>query len=70
MGALTLAPLSQLAGLAPIAVRVIANRRPAREDHHRAPGRFKHRLFSLRSWVTVLWAESRCSGGVDGADAR
>jgi hypothetical protein len=45
-------------------------KRPAREDHHRAPGRFKHRLFSLRSWATVMWAESRCLGGVDATDAR
>ena len=34
------------------------------------PGRFKYRLFSLLSWAMALCVESRCSGGVDSADAR
>jgi hypothetical protein len=63
-------PVVDLIRICMVVRAFLANRRPAREDHHRAPGRFKHRLFSLRSWATVLWAKSRCSGGVDGADAR
>ena len=68
--AVVVRPVVDLTRICMVVRAFLANRRPAREDHHRAPGRFKHRLFSLRSWATVLWAESRCSGGVDGADAR
>ncbi len=63
-------PVVDLIRICMVVCAFLANRRPAREDHHRAPRRFRHRLFSLRTWATVLWAESRCSGGVDGADAR